>query len=164
LNNYTGSFTSKTDNYVVFFDSDEAGLVKTKKASLKTFFLNNLDTLIESKTTSQFSRTKGSDTIEFRAVLGNIQAGEEGLVKGASAHEYITNNTISAINGCTGGTFSITGTTQEVTVTTGINCRQIIIGLPDHVVLTSISATGATFTGTVTAERFKGLIDGGSYT
>jgi hypothetical protein len=163
LTGYAGNFTSKTDNYVLFFDGNETGLVKTKKASLKTFFLNNLDTLLESKTTSQFSRSKGGDSIEFRAVLGNIQAGEEGLIKGASAFDYIESNTVKAINGCTGGTFSITGTEQEVTVTTGINCRQIVIGLPDSVRIPHISGTGGTFSGTITANKFVGSMDGGLF-
>jgi hypothetical protein len=161
LNNYTGSFTSKTDNYVVFFDSDEAGLVKTKKASLKTFFLNNLDTLIESKTTSQFSRTKGSDTIEFRAVLGSIQAGEEGLVKGATAFEYISKNTVASVDGCTGA-IEITGTVNEVTVTT--SCPTVTIGLPDNVQIPYLSVTGATFAGSVKINGNLGLQNGQNIT
>jgi hypothetical protein len=161
LNNYTGSFTSKTNNYVVFFDSDEAGLVKTKKASLKTFFLNNLDTLIESKTTSQFSRTKGSDTIEFRAVLGSIQAGEEGLVKGATAFEYISKNTVASVDGCTGA-IEITGTVNEVTVTT--SCPTVTIGLPDNVQIPYLSVTGATFAGSVKINGNLGLQNGQNIT
>lgn len=69
---------------------------------------------------------------------------------------------VESINGCTGA-FEITGTVNEVTVTTGINCRQIIIGLPTNVTIPHLSGVGATFTGTVTASRLIGHVDGGVY-
>lgn len=69
---------------------------------------------------------------------------------------------VESINGCTGA-FEITGTVNEVTVSTGINCRQIVIGLPTNVSIPHLSATSATFSGTVTASRLIGHVDGGVY-
>lgn len=69
---------------------------------------------------------------------------------------------VESINGCTGA-FQITGTVNEVKVSTGINCRQIVIGLPLNVSISHLSATSATFSGTVTASRLIGHVDGGVY-
>lgn len=71
-------------------------------------------------------------------------------------------NVVTSIGGCTGD-FTITGTTNEVVVTTGINCRSIVIGLPDNVSIPYLSGTGATFTQTVRANRFIGSMDGGYF-
>jgi uncharacterized protein affecting Mg2+/Co2+ transport len=147
------------------FDPDEAGLQKTKAVTIQDLFVKNYN-VFESKTPNQLAspNKKGSnDKIEFEIVTGLLAQGDQGLLKGGTAYEYIANNTISSINGCTGGTFSITGTEQEVTVTTGINCRQIVIGLPDSVRIPHISGTGGTFSGTITANKFVGSMDGGLF-
>jgi len=165
LSPYEGEFNSKTTPKVVMFDPDETGTLKTKAVSIQDLFVKNYN-VFESKTPNQLSQPnkKGSnDKIEFEIVTGLLAENAQGLLKGGTAYEYIRNNAISAINGCTGGTFEITGTVQEVTVTTGINCRQIVIGLPDSVRIPHISGTGGTFSGTITANKFIGSMDGGLY-
>ena len=81
---------------------------------------------------------------------------------GTTQSTAYTGEVVESINGCTGA-FEITGTVNEVTVSTGINCRQIIIGLPTNVTIPHLSGVGATFTGTVTASRLIGHVDGGVY-
>lgn len=94
-----------------------------------------------------------SDRISFRDETSSVWSfnGQTGQVYG-----------VESIGGCTGA-FEITGTEAEVKVLTGINCRKIVIGLPTNVNISYINATGATFTGTVRADRFIGKVDGGAY-
>jgi hypothetical protein len=168
-----GSTIESTDS-VLFFDASEPGLIKTKKANVSKLILDN-DNLFESKTPSQLTRNTKSSTIEFSVVLGSIAPNQQGLVKGASAHEYIAQNTVRSlngmtgdlefmINGCTGsgsGKITITGTQNEVNVST--SCPTIVIGLPDNVMIPYISVSGATFTETVSASLFIGSIVGGTF-
>ena len=168
-----GSTIESTDS-VLFFDANEPGIIKTKKASISKLLLDN-DNLFESKTPSQLTRNTKSSTIEFSVVLGDVAAGSQGLLKGASAHYYIAQNTVRSlngmtgdlefmINGCTGGgsgKITITGTVNEVTVSTA--CPTIVIGLPDNVMVPYISISGGTFTETVSANLFIGSIVGGTF-
>ena len=100
--------------------------------------------------------------IKFKIPAGTIGASATGFARSNAVYSYVAENTVSSIGGCTGA-FTITGTENEVTVTTGINCRNIIVGLPDNVFIPYLSGTGATFTGTVSADRFVGTVDGGHF-
>lgn len=93
------------------------------------------------------------DRISFRDASSTVWSfnGMTGAVEG-----------VDSINGCTGA-FEITGTHAEIRIVTGINCKQIVIGIPTNMNISYINATGATFTGTVKAERFVGRVDGGAY-
>jgi hypothetical protein len=93
--------------------------------------------------------------------LGSYLAFGDGTTQ-STAYTGLGVDGVESINGCTGA-FTITGTVNEVVVSTGINCRNIIIGLPDSVTIPYISSVGATFTGTVTASRLVGHVDGGVY-
>jgi hypothetical protein len=159
------------DDFILFYDSSETGLVKTKRIRSDKILLDN-DGVFNSKT-SQLIKSKSVSKIEFEITLGAVAAGDEGLVKGASAFSYITQNTVKSINGATGnvmvvgningctGAIVITGTTNEVMVTN--SCPNITIGLPDNVSIPYLSGTGATFTQTVTATRFIGIVSGGDF-
>ena len=159
------------DDFILFYDSSETGLVKTKRIRSDKILLDN-DGVFNSKT-SQLVKSKSVSKIEFEITLGAVAAGDEGLVKGASAFSYITQNTVKSINGATGnvmvvgningctGAIVITGTTNEVMVTN--SCPNITIGLPDNVSIPYLSGTGATFTQTVTATRFIGIVSGGDF-
>jgi len=166
--------TIESSDSVLFFDANEPGIIKTKKASISKLLLDN-DNLFESKTPNQLTRNAKASTIEFSVVLGDVAAGSQGLLKGASAHYYIAQNTVRSLNGMTGdlefmlngctgdgsGNITITGTVNEVTVTN--NCPTIVIGLPDNVMVPYISISGGTFTETVSANLFIGSIVGGTF-
>ena len=159
------------EDFVLFYDSSETGLVKTKRIRSDKILLDN-DGVFNSKT-SQLVKSKSASKIEFEIVLGAVAVADQGLVKGASAFSYITQNTVKSINGATGdvmvvgningctGAIVITGTTNEVMVTN--SCPNITIGLPDNVSIPYLSGTGATFTQTVTATRFIGIVSGGDF-
>jgi hypothetical protein len=172
----TGSSTTidKDSDFVLFYDASEPGLVKTKRVSPKQFILDS-DALFASKTTDYLQKTKSATTIDYEIVTSAIEQSGVGLVVAAEAFDYISLNTVKSLNGLTGdvtvvgsingctGAFTITGTVNEVVVSAGINCRNIIIGLPDNVTIPYISGTGATFTGTVNANLFIGSVDGGTF-
>ena len=178
LSAYTSDYSNKKTNYVLVYDESGTGISKARRATLENFFSEN-SALLKSSTTGQLSNAVkktnalGTNTIELGVVLGSIAAGQEGLVKGASAFAYITQNTVKSINGATGdvmvvgdingctGAIVITGTTNEVVVTN--SCPNITIGLPDNVSIPYLSGTGATFTQTVTATRFIGIVSGGDF-
>ena len=168
----SGTTILSTDS-ILFYDASETALVKTKRATISKLILDN-DNLFSSKSSSQFTTTRGSSSIEFNVVLGNISSADQGLIKGASAFSYIAQNTVKSmngltgdvtvvgsVNGCSGNTITITGTVNEVNVAT--SCPTITIGLPDNIVVPYISGTGATFSGTVNANLFIGTVSGGTF-
>ena len=150
LKSYTGSYNDKEASKVLVFDNAETGAIKAKVAPIKEFFLDNADTLFDTKTTGQITRSKETDYISYDVVLGSVAAGQQGLVKGATAFEYIEKNTVKSIEGCTGA-LTLTGTVDEITVTK--NCPTITIGMPDNVKIPYLSVTGATFTGIVSSDK-----------
>ena len=159
---------------LLFYDASETGLIKTKRAAISKVILDN-DGLFTSKSSSQLTTARGSASIEFGVVLGGIVAGDQGLVKGASAYAYIEQNTVKSLNGltgtlsvvgsvndgCSGEALVITGTPNEIDVVT--SCPTITIGLPDNLSIQYISGAGATFTETVTANLFVGTVSGGTF-
>jgi len=168
----SGTTILSTDS-ILFYDASETALVKTKRATISKLILDN-DNLFSSKSSSQFTTTRGSSSIEFNVVLGNISSADQGLIKGASAFSYIAQNTVKSmngltgdvtvvgsVNGCSGNAITITGTVNEVNVAT--SCPTITIGLPDNIVVPYISGTGATFSGTVNANLFIGTVSGGTF-
>ena len=168
----SGTTILSTDS-ILFYDASETSLIKTKRATISKLILDN-DNLFSTKSSSQFTTTRGSSAIEFDVVLGRIASNDQGLVKGATAFAYIEQNTVrtingltgalqavGSINGCSGNSLTITGTVNEVNVTN--SCPTITIGLPDNVTIPYISGTGATFTGTVNANLFIGSVDGGTF-
>jgi hypothetical protein len=160
-----------TNDFVVFYDSSHTGLVKTKRIKAERILLDN-DSIFNSKS-SQFVKSKSSTNIEFEVLTAVVTPGEEKLLKSGDAYTYITQNTVKSLNGQTGdvavvgslngctGTITITGTANEVVVTN--SCPTITIGLPDNVSIPYLSGTGATFTQTVTATRFIGIVSGGDF-
>jgi hypothetical protein len=160
-----------TNDFVVFYDSSHTGLVKTKRVKAERILLDN-DAIFNSKS-SQFVKSKSSTNIEFEVLTAVVTPGEEKLLKSGDAYTYITQNTVKSLNGQTGdvavvgslngctGTITITGTANEVVVTN--SCPTITIGLPDNVSIPYLSGTGATFTQTVTATRFIGIVSGGDF-
>jgi hypothetical protein len=171
----TGSSTTidKDSDFVLFYDASEPGLVKTKRVSPKQFILDN-DTLFASKTTDYLQKTKSSTTIDYEIVTSAIEQSGVGLVVAAEAFDYISLNTVKSlngltgdvtvvgsVNGCSGNAITITGTVNEVNVAT--SCPTITIGLPDNIVVPYISGTGATFSGTVNANLFIGMVSGGTF-
>jgi hypothetical protein len=150
LKSYTGSYNDKEASKVLVFDNTETGAIKAKVAPIKEFFLDNADTLFNTKTTNQIVRSKETDYISYDVVLGSVAAGQQGLVKGATAFEYIEKNTVKSIEGCTGA-ITLTGTVDEITVTK--SCPTITIGMPDNVKIPYLSVTGATFTGVVSSDK-----------
>jgi hypothetical protein len=160
-----------TNDFVVFYDSSHTGLVKTKRIKADRILLDN-DAVFNSKS-SQFVKSKSSSNIEFEILTAAVSAGESKLLKSGDAYTYITQNTVKSLNGQTGdvavvgslngctGTITITGTANEVVVTN--SCPTITIGLPDNVSIPYLSGTGATFTQTVTATRFIGIVSGGDF-
>jgi hypothetical protein len=177
LTAYTGAYSNKKTNFVLVFDGDETGLVKAKRASLENFFSEN-SSLIKSSTTGQLSNAVkkdnglGTNTIELGVVLGNVAAGQEGLVKGASAFAYIETNTVRSFNGLTGAVTavgSINGCTAAVVITGSASeievlntCPNIVIGLPDNVTISNLNVlSGATFAGMVSVADFLARTVGG---
>jgi len=57
------------------------------------------------------------------------------------AWDIVTPTTISTINGCTSSAITITGTANEVTVDT--TCPNIVIGLPNNLVVQNLTVTGS---------------------
>jgi len=155
----TATNTLSSNDNILIYDAAETGEIKTKKASVSKFFLDN-DTIFTSLSPDQLKRNTKSSAIEFEVVLGDVSSNSLGLINGASAHSYITKNTVKSINGCT-GQITITGTVNEVVVTN--NCPTIVIGLPDNVMVPYISISGGTFTETVSANLFIGSIAGGTF-
>jgi hypothetical protein len=159
------------NDFVVFYDASHTGLIKTKRIQAERVILDN-DAIFNSKS-SQFVKSKSSSNIEFEVLTAVVTPGEEKLLKSGDAYTYITQNTVKSLNGQTGdvavvgslngctGTITITGTVNEVVVTN--SCPTITIGLPDNVSIPYLSGTGATFTQTVTATRFIGIVSGGDF-
>jgi hypothetical protein len=171
----TGSSTTidKDSDFVLFYDASEPGLVKTKRVSPKQFILDS-DALFASKTTDYLQKTKSATTIDYEIVTSAIEQSGVGLVVAAEAFDYISLNTVKSlngltgdvtvvgsVNGCSGNAITITGTVNEVNVAT--SCPTITIGLPDNIVVPYISGTGATFSGTVNANLFIGMVSGGTF-
>ena len=176
LTAYTGVYNSKKLNYVLIYDNDELGLVKTKRASVQNFFAENSG-LITSSTSGQLTNASkksdgfGNDTLEIGVVLGNVAAGQEGLVKGASAFAYIETNTVRSFNGLTGSVTavgSINGCTAAVVITGSASeievlntCPNIVIGLPDNVTISNLNVlSGATFGGNISAKNVVTSVNG----
>ena len=57
------------------------------------------------------------------------------------AWDIVTPTTISTFNGCTSSAITITGTANEVTVDT--TCPNIVIGLPNNLVVQNLTVTGS---------------------
>ena len=57
------------------------------------------------------------------------------------AWDIVTPTTISTLNGCTASAITITGTANEVTVDT--TCPNIVIGLPNNLVVQNLTVTGS---------------------
>ena len=155
LNNVADYDSGKTlgvSDAVFVYDTDESGIIKTKKTTIGKM-LYDTDAVFSSSTQNQLQKSKSGlyEEIQYGVVLGSIEPTSLGLIIGASAYEYFTQNTIKSFNGCTGD-ISITGTANQVIVT-GISCSQIVIGLP----------TSITITGTMNADRFIGRMDGGAF-
>jgi hypothetical protein len=160
-----------TNDFVIFYDSSHTGLVKTKRIKAERILLDS-DAVFNSKST-QFVKSKTSSNIEFEVLTAVVTPGESKLLQSGDAYTYITENTVKSLNGQTGdvsvvgtingctGTITITGTANEVVVTN--SCPTITIGLPDNVSIPYLSGTGATFTQTVTATRFIGIVSGGDF-
>ena len=160
LSEMTVGMVEPTD-YVLVYDASLTNGNKTRKIPVSKLILDT-DTLFETANPDQLVKTKSASAISYEIVTAPVTADSQSLLKSGDAYSYITQNTAASINGCTGA-FTITGTENEVTVTTGINCRNIVIGLPDNVSVPYLSGTGATFTQTVTANRFIGSMDGGYF-
>ena len=95
----SGSYS--TEDYVVVFHQEaEHPIIKTRKASIQKMVLDT-SSLYESKT-PQLLTAKGASSIEFSLQIGDVSAGATGLVVGASAHDYITKNTVRSFEGLTG--------------------------------------------------------------
>ena len=155
LNNVADYDSGKTlgvSDAVFVYDTDESGIIKTKKTTIGKM-LYDTDAVFSSSTQNQLQKSKSGlyEEIQYGVVLGSIEPTSLGLIIGASAYQYFTQNTIKSFNGCTGD-ISITGTANQVIVT-GISCSQIVIGLP----------TSITITGTMNADRFIGRMDGGAF-
>jgi hypothetical protein len=137
---------------VFVYDLNESGIIKTKKTTIGKM-LYDTDAVFSTSTQNQLQKSKVSENnqIQYGVVLGSIEPTSLGLIIGASAYEYFTQNTIKSFNGCTGD-IGITGTANQVIVT-GISCSEIVIGLP----------TSITITGTMNANRFIGRMDGGAF-
>ena len=155
LNNvadYDGGKTLGISDAVFVYDTTELGIIKTKKTTIGKMLFDT-DAVFSTSTQNQLQKSKVSEynQIQYGVVLGSIEPTSLGLIIGASAYEYFTQNTIKSFNGCTGD-ISITGTANQVIVT-GISCSQIVIGLP----------TSITITGTMNADRFIGRMDGGAF-
>ena len=155
LNNVADYDSGKTlgiSDAVFVYDTHESGIIKTKKTTIGKM-LYDTDAVFGTSTQNQLQKSKVLDDnqIKYGVVLGSIEPTSLGLIIGASAYEYFTQNTIKSFNGCTGD-ISITGTANQVIVT-GISCSQIVIGLP----------TSITITGTMNADRFIGRMDGGAF-
>ena len=155
LNNvadYDGGKNVEASDAVFVYDSTELGIIKTKKTTIRKMLFDT-DAVFSSSTQNQLQKSKNgaNNEIQYGVVLGSIEPTSLGLIIGASAYEYFTQNTIKSFNGCTGD-ISITGTANQVIVT-GISCSQIVIGLP----------TSITITGTMNADRFIGRMDGGAF-
>ena len=155
LNNvadYNGEKILEITDAVFVYDKTESGIIKTKKTTIGKM-LYDTDAVFSTSTQNQLQKSKVSEynQIQYGVVLGSIEPTSLGLIIGASAYEYFTQNTIKSFNGCTGD-ISITGTANQVIVT-GISCSQIVIGLP----------TSITITGTMNADRFIGRMDGGAF-
>ena len=155
LNNvadYDGGKNVEASDAVFVYDSTELGIIKTKKTTIRKMLFDT-DAVFSSSTQNQLQKSKNgaNNEIQYGVVLGSIEPTSLGLIIGASAYQYFTQNTIKSFNGCTGD-ISITGTANQVIVT-GISCSQIVIGLP----------TSITITGTMNADRFIGRMDGGAF-
>ena len=155
LNNvadYDGGKTLGISDAVFVYDTEELGIIKTKKTTIGKMLLDT-DSVFSTSTQNQLQKSKDVENgaIKYGVVLGSIEPTSLGLIIGASAYQYFTQNTIKSFNGCTGD-ISITGTANQVIVT-GISCSQIVIGLP----------TSITITGTMNADRFIGRMDGGAF-
>ncbi len=144
--------TLGTTDAVFVYDTEELGIIKTKKTTIGKMLLDT-DSVFSTSTQNQLQKSKDVENgaIKYGVVLGSIEPTSLGLIIGASAYQYFTQNTIKSFNGCTGD-IGITGTANQVIVT-GISCSQIVIGLP----------TSITITGTMNADRFIGRIDGGTF-
>lgn len=156
----SGGAIDPDNDTVIYFDASETGLVKTKKRAAKDLILDNSTLFASSK--SQLIASKKGTTIDYDLVLGTIADGNDGLILGNDVYQYFkdSSNLVWTVNGC-GGAVSITGTVNEIVVTKA--CPTITIGLPDNVSIPFLSGTGATFTQTVTANRFVGTISGGGF-
>jgi len=176
LTAYTSNYSDKKSNFVLIYDGNETGLVKAKRASLENFFSENAG-LVTSATTGQLTNAVkkvpgvGNNTIELGIVLGNVAAGQEGLVKGASAFAYIETNTVRSFNGLTGAVTavgSINGCTAAVVITGSASeievlntCPNIVIGLPDNVTISNLNVlSGATFGGNISAKNVVTSVNG----
>ena len=160
LSEMTVGMVEPTD-YVLVYDASLTNGNKTRKIPVSKLILDT-DILFETANSDQLIKTKSASAISYEIVTAPVTADSQSLLKSGDAYSYITQNTAASINGCTGA-FTITGTSQEVTVTTGINCQNIIIGLPDNVSIPYLSGTGATFTQTITASRVIGIVSGGEF-
>lgn len=122
----TEDTSSSRTQYVPFVSSDG----KTKKIKAEKF-ITNMSSVFNTKGSDQLTINPdtGNNNIDFQVVLGAVAAGDQGLVKGASAYQYIVLNTVKSVNGqtgdigciavtCAGQTFSgLQSFTEGITVT-----------------------------------------------
>ena len=164
--------TVEPTDYVLVYDASLTSGNKTKKIPVSKLILDT-DTLFETVNPDQLVKTKSASAISYEIVTAPVTAESQSLLKSGDAYTYITQNTVKSLNGQTGdvavvgslngctGTITITGTANRVVVSN--SCPTITIGLPDNVSIPYLSGTGATFTQTVTATRFIGIVSGGDF-
>lgn len=89
----------------------------TKKVTAEKFISDNAGVFTSKNNSGQLSITKdtGTNSVDFAIVMGAVAANDQGLVKGASAFQYITQNTVKSINGLTGdvGCIAVTCAAQS---------------------------------------------------
>lgn len=90
---------------------------KTKKITAEKFISDNSAVFTAKTNSGQLSISKdtGTNSVDFAIIMGAVAANDQGLVKGASAHQYITQNTVKSINGLTGdvGCIAVTCAAQS---------------------------------------------------
>jgi hypothetical protein len=137
-----------SDN-LIFFDADGTGLIKTKKASVRKVLLDTSADVFGTKSNNQIIVDKDSTKINYNVILGAVAAGQEGLVKGASAFSYITQNTVASINGKTGPVdcIAVTCDAQSFsglqTFVSGISAANLLV------------SGGATFNSPITTNGYR---------
>lgn len=112
VNGLTEAGESSRSQYIPILQSGT-----TKKITAEKFISDNAAIFTAKTNTGQLSITKdtGTNSVDFAIVMGAVAAGDQGLVKGASAFQYITQNTVKSINGLTGdiGCIAVTCAAQS---------------------------------------------------
>lgn len=95
----TEDTSSSRSQYIPFVTSSG----KTKKISADKF-ISNMSSVFVSKNSGQLTIEKDplGDNVGFSVVLGQVSSSDQGLVKGASAYQYLELNTVKTVNGKTG--------------------------------------------------------------